>query len=50
MEEAPRCLALIGGATAVGFDLAACCATNSEVGVEEANVARVGSGNVNLDL
>lgn len=50
MEKAPSSLALIRGAATVSFDLAARCATNSEVSVEEANVARVGSGNINLHL
>lgn len=50
MDEAPCCLALIRGTTTVDFDLAPCCTTNSEVSIEEANVARVGSSNVNLDL
>jgi hypothetical protein len=50
MEEAPCCLALVRGATTVGFDLAPCSAPNPKVRVKEANIARVGSSNVNLDL
>lgn len=50
MDKAPSSLALIGGATATGLNLAARRATNAEVSVEEANIARVGSGNINLHL
>lgn len=50
MDKAPSSLALIGGATAISLNLAACRATNSEVSVEEANIAGVGSGNINFHL
>lgn len=50
MEKTPGSLALIGRTTTIGFNLATRCPTNSEVGVEEANVAGVGPSNINFHL